>query len=290
MTISPRTSATVHPRRRAVSLPILFAAAGLVLASLTPTESVGAPDARPGASKPTIVLVHGAWADASGWNKIITRLQDDGYTVRAISNPLRSLSADAASVRAFLETVSGPIVLVGHSYGGALITNAATGNSNIKALVYVNAFAPDEGESPFDLAGPDSALAVPDPTTVFDFVPATLPPTATTDLYLKKAAVFESFAPGLNAQEKTLVWATQRPAAFGGLTEPSGPPAWKTIPSWYLIGTKDKIIPAGQQRMMAARAGSTVTEYNAGHLGLMSDPKTVTQGIERAAKAAAHAH
>ncbi|MET0523860.1 MAG: alpha/beta hydrolase [Nocardioides sp.] len=288
MTTSPRISPAPRGRRRPATLTIVLAAAGLVLASLTPTQSVGAPDSRAGSPKPTIVLVHGAWADASGWNKIIARLQDDGYTVRAISNPLRSLATDAASVRAFLETLTGPIVLVGHSYGGAVITNAATGNPNVKALVYVNAFAPDEGESPFDLAGPDSALAVPDPTTVFDFVPPTLPPTATTDLYLKKSAVDASFAPGLSGQERALVYATQRPAAFGGLTEPSGPPAWRTIPSWYLVGTKDKIIPVGAQRSMAARAGSTVTEYNAGHLGLMSDPKTVTRGIERAAKASVH--
>jgi pimeloyl-ACP methyl ester carboxylesterase len=288
MTSSPDTSVARRGRRRPANLTIALAATGLVLASLTPTQSIGAPDSRNGAAKPTIVLVHGAWADASGWNKIIARLQDDGYTVRATSNPLRSLATDAASVRAFLETLTGPIVLVGHSYGGAVITNAATGNPNVKALVYVNAFAPDGGESPFDLAGPDSALAVPDPTTVFDFVPPTLPPTATTDLYLKKSAVFESFAPGLSAQEKALVYATQRPAAFGGLTEPSGPPAWRTIPSWYLLGTKDKIIPRSAQTAMAERAGSTITKYDAGHLGLISDSKTVTQGIERAAKASVH--
>ena len=240
-------------------------------------------------AKPTIVLVHGAWADASSWNKVVARLQDDGYTVRAVPNTLRSLASDAASVRAFLETLTGPIVLVGHSYGGMVVTNAATGNPNIKALVYVNSFAPEEGESAFELAGPDSALAVPDPTTVFDTIPATLPPTPDTDLYLKRSAVFQSFAPGLSALEKAIVYATQRPATFGALTEPSGVPAWRTIPSWYLIGIKDKIIPASAQRAMAARAGSTVTEYDAGHLGLMSDPKTVTQGIERAAKASVHA-
>ena len=280
MTTSPRSSTPVRTRRRTATLPILFAAAGLVLASLSPTQSVGAPDSRSGAARPTIVLVHGAWADASSWNKVTAMLQADGYTVRAIPNTLRSLATDAASVRAFLATLTGPIVVVGHSYGGAVITNAATGNPNVKALVYVNGQAPDEGQTAFDSAGPDSALAVSDPTTVFDFVPAG-PPTPDTDLYLKSSAVFDSFAPGLSAQDKAIVFATQRPARFGGLTEASGVPAWKTIPSWYLIGTKDKIIPPSAQRVMAARAGSTVTEYNAGHLGLMSDPRIVTQVIER---------
>jgi len=238
-------------------------------------------------TKPTIVLVHGAWADASSWNKVIARLQDDGYTVAAPANPLRSLPGDAAYVKTFLESLKGPIVLVGHSYGGAVITNAATGNPNIKALVYVNAFAPDEGETPVSLAGPDSALSA-DPTTVFDFVPATLPPTATTDLYLKRSTVFESFATGLSAQDKAIITATQRGSAFGGLNDRSGTPAWRTIPSWYLIGTNDKIIPPKAEQAMAERAGSTITEYDGGHLGLMSDPKTVTQGIERAAKATVH--
>jgi len=289
MTI-PRAYAGPHPRKRtrtvAALLAVLFGVAAFALSGPVPAQSVVAHENRSGASKPTIVLVHGAWADASSWSRVISRLARDGYPVRAIPNPLRSLSGDAASVRAFLETLSGPIVLVGHSYGGAVITNAATGIPNIKALVYVNAFAPDEGESASELLGPDSALSG-DPTTLFDFVPATLPPGPNTDLYLKKSVVFTSFATGLSPARKLLVWATQRPAAAGGLNERSGVPAWRTIPSWYLIGVNDKIIPASAQRFMAERAGSTVTEYKAGHLGLISDAKTVTRGIERAAKASA---
>ncbi|MBO0811072.1 MAG: alpha/beta hydrolase [Microlunatus sp.] len=233
--------------------------------------------------------MHGDWADASSWNRVTSSLQDDGYTVRAIPDPLRSLSGDSAYVRAFLQTLSGPVVLVGHSYGGAVITNAATGVSNVDALVYINAFAPDEGQSVFDLAGPDSALAG-DPTTLFDFVPQTLPPTADTDLYLKRSTVFNYFATGLSPADKSLVYATQRPAAFGSLTEKSGVPAWKTIPSWYLIGLDDKIIPAGAQRAMAEHAGSTIAEYDGGHLGLMSDPGTVSRFIERAARASVQTH
>jgi pimeloyl-ACP methyl ester carboxylesterase len=263
---------------------LLAVTAALGLASLGPGQSALAGDRPAGTAKPTVVLVHGAWADASGWNDVVAKLQGDGYIVVAVANPLRSLSGDAAYVRAFLQTVTGPIVLVGHSYGGAVITNAATGLSNVKALVYVNAFAPDEGESPTALAGPDSALSV-DPTTVFDFVPATLPPTPATDLYLKTSTVFASFATGLSARDKAIVAATQRPATIGALNEPSGVPAWRTIPSWYLVGTKDKIIPPTAERSMAKRAGSTVIEYDGGHLGLMSDPRTVTLGITRAARA-----
>lgn len=257
--------------------------AAIFLAAAT-VASLNTGPARAGGARPTVVLVHGAWADSASWGDVIPKLQADGYTVAAIANPLRSLTGDAAYVRAFLATVPGPIVLVGHSYGGAVITNAATGNPQIRALVYVNAFAPDTGESATQLAGPDSALSV-DPTTVFDFVPATLPPTPETDLYLKRSTVFESFATGLNASEKAIVAATQRPATLGALHEPSAAPAWRTIPSWYLLGTKDKIIPPTAQQPMAKRAGSTVIEYHAGHLGPMTDARTVAHGIERAARA-----
>jgi pimeloyl-ACP methyl ester carboxylesterase len=204
-----------------------------------------------------------------------------------VPNPLRSLSGDAAYVRAYLETLTGPIVLVGHSYGGAVITNAATGNPNVRALVYVDGFAPDEGEAVTPLAGPDSALAVADPTTVFDFVPATLPPTADTDLYLERSTFLTSFANGLSPREARTLAASQRPATFGALSEPSGAPAWRTIPSWYLIGTQDLIIPPAAERAMAERAGSTVSYFRAGHLGLISDPQPVVRVIERAAEATA---
>jgi pimeloyl-ACP methyl ester carboxylesterase len=275
------TSPIDHAPARGRTRLVAMLGIAVVLASLIPSLSAGAQGGR--GQKPTIVLVHGAWADASSWARVIERLHDDGYTVRAIPNPLRSLPGDAASVRTFLQSVSGPIVLVGHSYGGAVITNAATGVPNVKALVYVNAFALDEGETPLEVAGPDSALSNPDPTQVFDFVPAG-PPTATTDLYLKRSTVFTSFATGLGADDKAMVYATQRPAAFGGLADQSGVPAWKTIPSWYLIGTEDQIIPPDVQRSLAQRAGSKITEFDEGHLGLMTDPKTTTRVIEKAAR------
>jgi len=238
-------------------------------------------------SKPTVVLVHGAWADASGWSGVVKRLQDDGYPVAAIPNQLRSLSGDAANVRAYLDTIAGPIVLVGHSYGGAVITNAATGAANVRALVYVDAFAPDQGEAVTPLAGPDSALAVADPTTVFTLVPPTLPPTPATDLYLKESTFVRSFANGIPARDARMLAATQRPATVGALNEPSGVPAWRTIPSWYLIGSEDLIIPPTAEKAMAERAGSTISSFHAGHLGLISDPASVARIIERAAKATA---
>ncbi|WP_127502901.1 alpha/beta fold hydrolase [Actinoplanes solisilvae] len=270
-------------RKRASRVAAVLPVAAVALAALTigPAQSASAQENR--AAKPTVVLVHGAWADSSSWNEVIPRLEADGYPVVAVANPLRSLAGDAAFVKSYLATVKGPIVLVGHSYGGAVITNAATGNKNIKSLVYVNAFAPEQGESAVQLAGPDSALSA-DPTTVFDFVPATLPPTPATDLYLKRSTVFKSFATGLNDKQKSLVWATQRPATLGSLNEKSGVPAWKTIRSFYLIGDDDKIIPPSAERAMAKRAGSTVIEYDGGHLGLISDARAIVRGIEKAAQ------
>lgn len=283
--MSSPLSAVIRARRRPRILAILVAAAALVLASLASVG--GGADAREQqsarAAKPTVVLVHGAWADASSWNRVIARLQADGYKVFAPPNPLRSVAGDAASVRAFLESLRGPIVLVGHSYGGAVITNAATGNTHVKALVYVDGFAPARGETPTQLVGPKSALAG-DPTAVFKFVPATLPPTPDTDLYLKRSTVFTSFANGLSAKMKALIAATQRPGRFGALNEASGTPAWRKIRSWFLIGTRDKIIPPSAQRAMAKRAHSTITRFNEGHLGLISDPRTTTRVIERAAR------
>jgi len=235
--------------------------------------------------KPTVVLVHGAWADASGWTDVVIRLQRAGYPVLAPPNPLRSLSGDAASVRAFLATVPGPIVLVGHSYGGAVITNAATGNPNVRALVYVDAFVPDQGEAVFPLVGPDSTLAVSDPTTVFDLRPYPGAPAGDVDVYLKPAVVVSSFAQDLPRRTALAMAATQRPIAFSAGSEPSGAPAWRSIPSWYVIGTQDRIIPAAQQRFMAERAGAHIVEVRASHVSMISKPAAVARVIVAAARA-----
>src|SRR6266511_3492313 len=258
----------------------------VLLSLLIPTQvaSAAGSSGGPGRTKPTIVLVHGAWADGSGWSGVVERLQRRGYPVRVPPNPLRSLPGDSATVADFLSTLTGPIVLVAHSYGGAVITNAATGNAAVKALVYVDAFAPEQGETVLPLAGADSALAV-DPTTVFDFVPYPGAPTGDVDLYLKQTVFLESFANGIPERKALVLYATQRPITFSAGNQPSGVPAWKTIPSWYLIRTQDKILPPAQQRFMAERAHARIEEAKSGHLAMVSRPDAVTDIILSAVRA-----
>lgn len=234
--------------------------------------------------KPTIVLVHGAWADSSSWNGVVARLQQLGYPVRVPPVPLRSLAGDAASVAAFIATIPGPLVLVGHSYGGGVITNMGTSDPDVKALVFVDAFAPDTGEVLSALSGPDSALAV-DPPTVFDFVPVTQGPPGDVDIYLKQRIFADAFANDISRNEANVLWATQRPVTGSAGNEPSGAPAWRTLPSWYVLGTQDLIIPPAAQRAMALRAGSTLVKVRAGHLSLISKPNAVAAVIADAARA-----
>jgi pimeloyl-ACP methyl ester carboxylesterase len=234
----------------------------------------------------TIVFVHGAWADASSWTAEIKRLQRDGYTVAAIPNTLRGPSADAAVVRDYLSTLTGPVILVAHSYGGFVITNAATGNDNVKALIYVDAFIPDEGQTAGQLAGPDSAVAVAvsNPTAFLKLVPYPGAPEGIVDTYLLPQSVHEHFANDLPADEADVISATQRPASLAALGEPSGPPAWKQIRSWALIGTNDHIIPPAEQRKMAQNAGAEISEFDASHVGLISQPDVVSDLIEKVAR------
>jgi pimeloyl-ACP methyl ester carboxylesterase len=269
----------MRPRSRWWSVAATTAV--LVLAAVLPGASAGATTHAP--AKPTIVLVHGAWADGSSWNGVAQRLQHDGYPVRVPPNPLRSLPGDAATIAGFLSTIAGPIVLVGHSYGGAVITNAATGNANVKALVYVDAFLPAQGETVLPLAGADSALAV-DPTTVFDFVPYPNAPAGDVDLYIKQNVFLTSFANGVKPATAKLLYAGQRPFALSAGNEASGVPAYLTIPSWALIGTKDLIIPPAQQRFMAERAGARISTVNGGHLALVSHPGAVADLITSVAR------
>jgi pimeloyl-ACP methyl ester carboxylesterase len=198
-------------------------------------------------------------------------------------NPLRSLDGDSAYIADYLSTIPGPIVLVGHSYGGAVITNAATGNPNVKALVYVDAFAPDDGELVVGLAGADSALNAP-PETVFDFRPYPGAPEGDADLYLKQDVFLNSFAPDVARKKALVMYASQKPVPFSALTQTSGAPAWKTIPSWYLLGKQDKIITPDAQRFMAERAESHIKEINASHVSLVSRPQAVTSLIVQAAR------
>jgi pimeloyl-ACP methyl ester carboxylesterase len=260
-------------------LTVLVAVLAVVLTAVTPAAA-----SDPGGPKPTVVLVHGAWADGSGWAKVTHRLLNDGYAVRVPPNPLRGISNDAATIRSFLGTLSGPIVLVGHSYGGAVITNAATGNPNVKALVYVDAFAPAAGEQIFPLAGADSALNV-DPATVFDFVPYPGGPPGDVDLYLKHDTFITSFASGVPRPEAEELYPSQRPLALSAGFEPSGTPAYTTIRSWYVLGTGDRIITPSAQEFMAVRANATITRVKAGHLSMVTDPSAVTKVVEQADRA-----
>jgi pimeloyl-ACP methyl ester carboxylesterase len=236
--------------------------------------------------KPSIVLVHGAWADANSWAPVLRRLRRDGHDAVAIANNLRGPASDAANVRAYLETIDGPIVLVGHSYGGFVITNAATGVANVKALVYVDAFIPDEGQTGAGLTAPDSAVApaLANPTSVFKLVPYPNAPQGVVDTYLLPEVVTNSFANDLSPDDAAIVYATQRPLSTLTLAEPSGPPAWKSIPAWAVIGTHDRIIPPAAQRSMAEHAGAKITELAAPHVSMLSNPDEVAAVIEQAAR------
>ena len=235
-------------------------------------------------AKPTIVLVHGAWADASSWSRVITRLQSDGYTVDAPPDPLRGIASDSASLASFLKTIPGPVVLVGHSYGGAVITNAATIDPEVKALVYVDAFIPDQGQTILQLVSgaPGSHLAG-DPKTVFNFVPFG-PGAGDVDVYVKPRVFPDAFANGLSRTLAGELAASQRPLALSALQEPSGPPAWATIRSWSVIGTQDHVIPPAEQLAMSRHAGARITEIAAPHLSMLADPSGVTDVILKAAR------
>ena len=237
----------------------------------------------PSGPKPTVVLVHGAFADASGWNEVTAGLQKKGYTTLAVANPLRGLHADAEYLRLILSTIEGPVILVGHSYGGAVITNAATGNANVHALVYVAAYALDEGESLVQanaLGGGHTDLA---DHLVFRPYPGA--PENDADGYIDPAFFRELFAADLPKKEAAVLAASQRPAAVSALFTPSGPPAWASIPSWYLIASQDHTIPPEAEREMAARAGSTTIEIDSSHVAMMSHPDVVLKLVLQADQA-----
>jgi pimeloyl-ACP methyl ester carboxylesterase len=230
--------------------------------------------------KPTIVLVHGAFAESSSWKGVITVLQDHGYRAVAAPNPLRSLSADADGLASRLRTIPGPIVLVGHSYGGSVISNAVRGNDAIKALVFVAAFAPEEGESVAELASrfPGSTLA--------DTLESVHLPDTTADLYIRPEKYHWQFAEDVPRPRAAIDAATQRPVRDVALSEPSGPPAWKAIPSWFVFPGRDRNVPVAVHRFMAERAGAreTVEIRGASHSVHVSRPEAVARVILRAAR------
>lgn len=234
------------------------------------------------AVKPTVVLVHGAFADSGSWNGVAAILRADGYRVIGAANPLRSVSSDAASVSHIVKSVKGPVVLVGHSYGGSVISAAANGNPNVKSLVYVAAFAPEAGETALELSGryPGGTLgqALAEPVAL---------PGGGKDFYIQQEKFHQQFAADVPQAEAELMAVGQRPIAEAALTEKSGVPAWKKLPSYFIYGTADKNIPAAALGFMAERAKSrkTVVVPGASHVVMTSQPAAVAALIETAASA-----
>lgn len=231
-------------------------------------------------SKPTIVLVHGAFADSSSWNHVVSRLEKDGYPVLAVANPLRGVKSDGEYVARILKSVKTPLVLVGHSYGGSVISSAAANVSNVKALVFVAAFAPELGESAATLSGknPGSTLG---PTLD---EPVVLPD-GNKDLYINQRKFPEQFAADVPLATARLMAVGQRPITDAALAEPASNAAWEKIPSWFVYGEADKNIPPQTLKWMADRAKSkkTVAIQGASHVVMISHPDEVTKLIEAAA-------
>ena len=227
------------------------------------------------AAKPTIVLVHGAFADGSSFSKVIPILQRDGYNVIAVQNPLTSLDADVETTKRALAMQTGPVVLVGHSYGGAVITQAAAGTANVKALVYLAAFAPDSGV-------PIGAFGQQYPTQLG----TAFKPDAAGFLYIDPARFHELFAADLPVAETNVAAATQKPiigSVFGASVDQV---AWKTIPSWYVVSQDDKAINPDEERFYAKRMHAHTTEIKASHVAFLSHPAAVARVIEQAAAGA----
>ncbi|MGA7147408.1 MAG: alpha/beta hydrolase [Microbacterium sp.] len=262
---------------------VALAGATLPATAATTAEAQAVHQGSPAkAPKPTVVLVHGAFADSSGWSLVSIALQAKGYPVIAFSNPLRGPLSDGEYLRQFLSTISGPIVLVGHSYGGAVITNAATGNPNIKSLVYIAAYALAEGES----VQAANALGGGHTEVINHLVLRPFPGAAAQD---GDAYIDSAFFPQLFAQDLPKVVAqnmagSQRPGALASLVTPSGPAAWESIPSWYMVASNDRIIPPEAERAMAARANAKTVEVNSSHVPMISQPLKVISLILDASK------
>ena len=236
-------------------------------------------------TKPTVVFVHGAWADNSGWDGSIRTLRGQGFRAVGAANPLRDLRSDAAYVAALLRSIEGPIVMVGHSYGGAVISNAATGNDQVTALVYINGWVPDEGESLIQLAGLNEGSLIPESLQPLPHKNAD--GSDVVDLYLDQEKFRAAFAGDVDPETAQVMAVTQRPFTEMAFGAPSGPVAWRSVPSWYLLGTEDKSIPPATQRYMAERAKASIVDIPASHASMVSQPGAVTELILTAVKATA---
>jgi pimeloyl-ACP methyl ester carboxylesterase len=235
-------------------------------------------------SDTTVVLVHGAFADGSSWNGVIERLQAQGVPVTATANPLRGISSDSAYMASVLEQIPGAVIAVGHSYGGAVITNAAARANNVVGLVYVAAFAPDEGE----VLG---AIAAGSKDSVLNsaLVPRQYPTAdggTGTEFFIDPAKARDAFASDLSDEQAGLIAATQRPVAELAFSEASGPPAWKDRPSWAVVATRDRAAGTDVVRSMAERAGATITEVEGSHVIMLSQPDAVAEVIMAAVTSA----
>lgn len=235
-------------------------------------------------AKPTVVLVHGAFADASSWNGVVERLQQQGYTVIAPVNPLRGASADSAYIASLLLQIDGPVLLAGHSYGGAVITNAAASAPNVVGLVFVAAFAPEEGETLGDVenGSKDSVLNA---ALVQHTYPAGSGGQTAVEFAINPALIRDAFAADLDPKVTALMAATQRPVAAAAFTDVSGPPSWKKLPSWAVVATGDRAAGADVVRAHAQRAGTDITEVEGSHVIMISKPQTVADVIATAAQA-----
>lgn len=234
----------------------------------------------------TVVLVHGAFADGSSWSGVIERLQAAGIPVRAIVNPLRGITADSAYVASVFSQIPGRILAVGHSYGGAIITNAATNAGNVAGLVYVAAFAPDEGETLQDIeaGSTDSVLnAAIRPSTY----PVGSGPETEIELSIDPASFHDAFAGDLPEKDAAILCAAQRPVAAAAFGEKNGPAAWKNLPSWAVVATGDKAAGADVVRSMAQRAKAHIAEVEGSHVIMISQPQAVTDTIIKALQAVA---
>lgn len=259
------------------------AAAALVAAVLAApvVPAVAADRADPATGKPTVVLVHGAFADASGWNGVAQRLRSDGYRVMTPANPLRGLAGDSAHLAGELKEVRGPVVLVGHSYGGAVISHAAVGNAQVRSLVFVSAFMPDKGESLSDLragftgGGLNSALR-PKPFKKTDG-------TEGTDLSVHPDRFRDVLAADLPSDTAARLASAQRPISGDAFTDRATAAAWRTIPSWALVATRDKVVAPDLARFEARRAKSHTVEVDASHSAMISHPDTVADLVRQAA-------
>ncbi|HKH91829.1 MAG TPA: alpha/beta hydrolase [Gemmatimonadaceae bacterium] len=248
--------------------------AGLVVATLAggPTQL----RSQAGSTKPTIILVHGAFADGTGWQHVIPLLEREGYNVLAVQNPLTSLATDVSTTKRLIDAQRGPVVVVGHSYGGAVITGAASGNPNVKALVYIAAFAPEANE-------PVGAFVEKYPSQLG----AALKPDAAGFLYIDRAKFRDVFARDVSASDASVMSSAQKPITGSVFGESVPTPAWKTIPAWYMVAQEDRAINPDLERFYAKRMGARTIEVKASHVVFVSHPKAVAKLIEQAASASA---